>query len=110
MVSTNKKEIKCYNWYANSEGFRGLISNKLIAPAITALPQKLVQVDETGNVIFGYDILGLAYWCLCRIEEYASDQLDTHSRFKAEYSTLTNITYTELLLTNGLISFRSCSD
>lgn len=75
----------CERWDAVKEGFCAPLKKSLPAPSSSPLKQPLTEFDEQGAIIH-YDILGLTYWMLNRIEEIGSDQLDEHGRFPATAS------------------------
>ena len=55
------------------------------APGCEALKDPLIEKQERGFVIH-YDVLGLTYWMLARIEEIGRTDLDSHERFPASSS------------------------
>src|SRR5690606_19318473 len=57
----------------------------LFAPGVAQLPAPLISTTDNGWHI-GYDILGLVYWMLNRIEEIGRTDLDRHGRFPATAS------------------------
>jgi hypothetical protein len=75
----------CYNWNAKNESFLFTIESLLPAPSNEPLPKPLIEkLDE--NFIIHYDILGLTYWMLNRLEEINSYKFDMHQRFPATAS------------------------
>ncbi len=74
--------LECYEWNAESENMQGVIEPILKAPSTTQLTSKLIIFDNKGAVI-NYDILGLTYWMLNRLEEIHRTDLDNHERFPA---------------------------
>lgn len=83
-ASTN---APCTSWNAEAEGYTAPIANELPAPCASALPSPLIAVNKEQNqVSIAYDILGLTYWMLNRIEEIGSTELDNHGRFPATSS------------------------
>ncbi|WP_168394053.1 polysaccharide deacetylase family protein [Acinetobacter indicus] len=74
--------LECYEWNAESENMQGVIEPILKAPSTTPLTSKLIIFDNKGAVI-NYDILGLTYWMLNRLEEIHRTDLDNHERFPA---------------------------
>ena len=58
---------------------------RIPAPGAAHLPEPLIEHDERGASLH-YDVLGLAYWMLSRLEEVESTMLDPHQRFPAEAS------------------------
>lgn len=77
--------FSCDHWNAEREGFIGPVANKIPAPASDRLPLPLVEQNTDGAVVH-YDILGLAYWSLTRLEEVDRVDLDGHQRFPAKNS------------------------
>ncbi|ATQ85376.1 hypothetical protein KSH_05880 [Moraxella osloensis] len=74
--------LNCYEWNSEKEGMQGIISPILKAPSTKALPSTLINFNEKGAEI-NYDILGLTYWMLNRLEEIHRTDLDNHERFPA---------------------------
>jgi len=75
-------DIPCAQWSAQREGWNSILGSDLPAPGVVCLPEPLVEVDARGYVVH-YDILGLAYWMLNRVEEIGFNDLDDHGRFPA---------------------------
>jgi hypothetical protein len=69
-------------WDAVQEGWVGVLENSLPAPGVNVLPSPLIEHQAEQTVIH-YDILGLTYWMLNRIEEIGRTDLDNHQRFPA---------------------------
>lgn len=78
----NNSDFPCYFWKASSEGFEASIDDLIPAPSKAPLIEPLVEFSDSGAVIH-YDILGLTYWMLARIEEIGRQDLDRHQRFPA---------------------------
>lgn len=74
--------LNCYEWNSEKESMQGIISPILKAPSTKALPSKLINFNEKGAEI-NYDILGLTFWMLNRLEEIHRTDLDNHERFPA---------------------------
>jgi hypothetical protein len=72
-------------WDAEREGWRSVLGAKLPAPGIDQLAVPLIEQRGTEHFIH-YDILGLAYWMLNRMEEIGRKDLDHHARFPATAS------------------------
>ncbi|WP_375170186.1 polysaccharide deacetylase family protein [Marinobacter sp.] len=81
----SRSDFPVKHWDASQEGFKGAISSRLPAPSEDELPVPLVSFNERGAT-FGYDILGLTYWMLTRLEEIGRADLDEHGRFPASAS------------------------
>jgi len=77
--------LPCTTWYAAKEGWHGIIDNSLFAPGVDRLQTPLIKLHSHGATIH-YDILGLSYWMLARVEEIGSTNLDNHNRFPATAS------------------------
>ena len=70
-------------WNAVAEGWTpSNISNKLAAPGLPALQNKLIQKINVGYRV-NYDVLGLIYWMFSRLEEISVDAFDDHGRVSA---------------------------
>lgn len=78
-------DFPCFQWDAAVEGWRPALDSPLPAPATSPLPSPLIeQVGRTHRI--HYDILGLTYWMLTRLEEVGRTDLDEHDRFPAKVS------------------------
>ncbi|WP_299735197.1 polysaccharide deacetylase family protein [uncultured Endozoicomonas sp.] len=75
-------DFKCEVWKASREGFCAPIYDVLPAPSSRALSDPLIEFVDKGALVH-YDILGLTYWMLSRLEEVGRTDLDSHSRFPA---------------------------
>lgn len=74
-------------WNAAQEGWQEVLGEPLPMPGVSAeelasLNQPLIEISKQ-QVIIHYDILGLTYWMLNRIEEIGRTDLDSHNRFPA---------------------------
>lgn len=78
-------DLPCTIWAAEHEGFIAPLGRSLPAPGVAILPKPLVT-ETTQGLHIGYDILGLTYWMLNRIEEIGRTDLDEHGRFPAKAS------------------------
>lgn len=72
-------------WDAAREGWTPALGCAIPAPGATTLAEPLIQPLDTGYRI-NYDILGLTYWMLSRLEETNRQHLDNHQRFAATSS------------------------
>ncbi|MGM0767024.1 MAG: polysaccharide deacetylase family protein [Pseudomonadota bacterium] len=81
----SRSDFHCQIWRASSEGYSAPIVDQLPAPSHTELPSPLVELNENWALIH-YDILGLTYWMLTRLEEVGRTDLDSHLRFPATSS------------------------
>ncbi|MBP59135.1 MULTISPECIES: polysaccharide deacetylase family protein [Idiomarina] len=72
----------CSQWCASSEGWHSALNLPLPAPCVSELARPLIKHNQ-DHVVINYDILGLTYWMLNRIEEIGRTDLDEHERFPA---------------------------
>jgi len=72
-------------WDADAEGWHSVLGVALPTPGVAELPFPLIE-GRSGGYIIHYDILGLAYWALSRLEEVGRTDLDEHGRFPATSS------------------------
>lgn len=77
--------LPCSNINLDHEGFTFPVDKVIPAPGIVKNIYPLVEYFDSGAQI-NYDILGLTYWMLNRIEEIGSTELDNHGRFPATSS------------------------
>lgn len=82
------------HWDSTSEGWQSVLGSPLPAPGATSLPSPLVAITNQGTHI-SYDILGLTYWMLNRVEEIGRTDLDPHGRFPAAASHAYKFDYLE---------------
>ena len=78
----SSSDFECEFWQVTREGFCAPINDILPAPSSMPLYEPLIEFSEKGASIH-YDILGLTYWMLSRLEEVGRTDLDRHSRFPA---------------------------
>ncbi|RND30487.1 hypothetical protein EC575_19575 [Vibrio cholerae] len=78
----SRSDFPCQQWQASSEGFIAPIEDYIPAPSLIELPSPLIEFTEQGAIVH-YDILGLTYWMLTRLEEVERKDLDNHQRFPA---------------------------
>ncbi|MEP3825953.1 MAG: polysaccharide deacetylase family protein [Marinobacter sp.] len=81
----SRSDFPCQSWCSSGEGFVTPIEDLIPAPATDSLPTRLIELHEQGVTIH-YDILGLTYWMLTRLEEIGRTDLDNHQRFPATSS------------------------
>lgn len=81
----SRSNFPCYYWDAKSEGYSAPIESPLPAPGMKKLPLPLTSHSEKEARVH-YDIPGLTYWMLTRLEEIGRDDLDDHHRFPATSS------------------------
>lgn len=75
----------CRQWQASVSGYQIPIGDSIPAPSKSELPAPLIEVYQQ-NATIHYDILGLTYWMLTRLEEVGRTDLDEHQRFPATSS------------------------
>lgn len=78
----SRSDFPCQEWLASAEGYTGPIEDVIPAPSENALQVPLIELSEQGATVH-YDILGLTYWMLTRLEEVDRTDLDNHQRFPA---------------------------
>ena len=72
-------------WHAEREGWQSVLGGLLPAPGVARLPTPLIEKRGADTYVH-YDILGLTYWMLARIEEIGRTDLDNHDRFPSTSS------------------------
>lgn len=75
----------CTGWGASNGGWYSVLGGVLPAPGVAELPAPLIET-RAGEHIIHYDIIGLTYWMLARVEEIGRVDLDNHERFPATSS------------------------
>ena len=78
-------DFGCEVWRASEEKFDGPIDDNIPAPSMKKLVEPIIEFHDLGAKIH-YDILGLTYWMLARVEEVGKCDLDEHQRFSAKSS------------------------
>lgn len=81
----SRSDFACAEWLSESEGFESIQGKRLPLPGLASPPARLVEKCEEG-VKVNYDVLGLVYWMLNRLEEVNRTDLDHHQRFPASNS------------------------
>lgn len=81
----SRSDFPCEQWSASSEKFIAPVEDRIPAPSEIKLDDPLIEMDEQGAIVH-YDILGLTYWMLTRLEEVGRSDLDEHLRFPATSS------------------------
>lgn len=97
-----KSDINCIKWNPNQENLENIFDNEIFSPGF--LCEKVF--DFSGNLIIcHYDILGLMFWCLNRLEEIGSLNLDKHNRFNFKESHAYNYNYIEYPIVDQWLYF-----
>jgi hypothetical protein len=60
--------LACAQWDPRSEGFESILGRPLPVPGVSIAPAPLVSKTDYGFRVH-YDVLGLTYWMLARVEE-----------------------------------------
>jgi hypothetical protein len=89
------KEYKCFSeiglevpyseWNVKESELINVNSKKIPAPGAKTLNSPLIEYVE-GKTLVHYDIFGLTYWMLTRMEEIDAKNFDIHNRFSAKFS------------------------
>ncbi|MGJ0626969.1 polysaccharide deacetylase family protein [Xenorhabdus bovienii] len=82
---TPNLELSFRIWDGQNEGWKTILEKPLPAPTNKDLPTPMIEKKSYGYNI-NYDILGLTYWMLNRLEEIGCTTLDKHQRFPATSS------------------------
>lgn len=85
MFTRSDSDLPCTEWNATAEGWRTALPGWLPMPGAASLVVPLITATVNGWHI-DYDILGLTYWMLNRIEEIGRTGVDNHGRFPATAS------------------------
>lgn len=81
----SRSDLPCTQWDADQSGWVSVLGQPLPAPGVGRLPIPLIEPISDHYVIH-YDLLGLTYWMLNRVEEVGRTDLDNHGRFPAIHS------------------------
>lgn len=81
----SRSDFPCSQWDAAQAGWVSVLRQPLPAPCVSELPAQLIE-KFADHAVIHYDILGLTYWMLNRIEEIGRTDLDNHQRFPAIHS------------------------
>jgi hypothetical protein len=76
----SNSDFSCSLWDSSAEGWNSILDRVLKAPTDSEILSPLIE--KVGSDYFiHYDILGLTYWMLARVEEINSKETDKHGRF-----------------------------
>lgn len=81
----SRSDFPFTQWIAEKEGFVSALGQPIPMPGPEYLAQPLIEQTVSGYVVH-YDLLGLTYWMLTRLEEIGRTDLDNHNRFPATSS------------------------
>lgn len=81
----SRSDLPHTEWDAAKAGWLSVLEQTLPTPGVRELPQPLIEQATDYHVIH-YDVLGLTYWMLNRVEEIDRTDLDNHGRFPAIHS------------------------
>lgn len=84
LFGTNKN-LNCQLWDSKSENFTGIIDDCIPMPTSKTVSKIFSSQNNETNII-SYDIPGLIYWNLNRLEEINTKYLDKFGRFQCEAS------------------------
>lgn len=87
-------DLSVTHWDCAAEGWESALGRALPAPGASGLPFPLVEIGQAGAVI-NYDLPGLCYWMLSRLEEIGNFERDVHGRFPATASHAHRFNYLE---------------
>lgn len=94
MFHLSSSDFPCTQWNAAQEGWVSVLDKPLCMPSSSVISDTLIK-KEKNHYIINYDILGLTYWMLNRIEEIDRTDLDNHERFPATASHAYKYSYLE---------------
>ena len=83
--SLARSDMNCSQWDAKKEGWISALNTPIPSPGCKQLQLPLIETIN-NSLIIHYDILGLVYWMLARVEEIGRTDLDNHQRFTAKSS------------------------
>jgi hypothetical protein len=81
----SRSDLPCTHWNVDKSDWVSVLGQPLPAPGVDVLSSPLIEVMPDYHVIH-YDVLGLTYWMLNRVEEVGRTDLDHHGRFPAVHS------------------------
>lgn len=79
-------DLPCTVWDASREGWTSALSKPLPAPGAAELARPLIDRVAGRRYRIRYDVLGLVYWALARVEELGRTDLDAFGRFPSSGS------------------------
>jgi hypothetical protein len=81
----SQSDFRCDHWEAEEEGYAAPLEARIPAPGSLELERPLVHLQGRKAWVH-FDIPGLTYWMLTRLEEIGRTDLDNHNRFPATSS------------------------
>lgn len=79
---SSNNDFPCAQWDPRDSNLQPPLGLPIPAPAISTIDRKLCEFHD-GSAVFHYDVLGLTYWCLNRLEELEGSPRDLHGRYPA---------------------------
>lgn len=68
-------------WDPKSEGYDSIFNEPIPSPGYSILQYPIIEFSNS-LIYLHYDLIGLIYWSLVRVEEYNVSKLDKHNRFQ----------------------------
>jgi len=68
-------------WNCKSEGYESILHEPLPSPGYAVIDYPIIEFSN-DILYLHYDLIGLIYWSLVRVEEYHTSVLDKHNRFQ----------------------------
>jgi hypothetical protein len=84
-MQTGYTDMTCLKWDLDDGKWQGALNSSLPAPGCGEFKSTLISKVKSGYKI-NYDILGLTYWMLSRVEEIGRTDLDGYGRFLSSSS------------------------
>jgi hypothetical protein len=85
LFKIDNRDLPCGYWIDEQKKWDLPLHSSLPMVGVECIDRDLLEKTENGYTI-NYDILGLAYWMMTRIEEVDSQELDDRDRFPATAS------------------------
>lgn len=81
----SKNSIPSSSYHFHQKSLKPYLYDSIPMPGLKSFNAKLIDKKDNYCLV-KYDILGLVYWILSRIEEINENNLDEHERFRVESS------------------------
>lgn len=99
-----KAKLPCCLFEIKESFSNFVLTSNLVMPGVSNFTGCLV-LDDGEALVINYDILGLVYWMLNRIEEIDAGNLDEHGRFAATNSHAYTFNYLNRPIVDEWLSF-----